>query len=66
MRHIEGRSREEIAEAMNKTLAAVNGLLYQGLRQLRMRLGRASRFFSDPGRESFPRSNLVEVRAKPR
>ena len=52
MRHIDGRSLDQIAEAMNKTVTAVNNLLSHGLRQLRMHLGSASKFFSDPGRES--------------
>ena len=47
MRHIEGRSRHEIARAMDKSDAAVNSLIYKGLRELRVRLGHACRFFSD-------------------
>jgi RNA polymerase sigma-70 factor (subfamily 1) len=47
MRYIEGRSRQEIARAMDKSDAAVSSLLYQGLRELRERLGHACRFFSD-------------------
>jgi RNA polymerase sigma factor (sigma-70 family) len=47
MRYIEGRPPQEIAEVMNKTESAVNSLLYHGLRDLRSRLGRAGRFFSD-------------------
>lgn len=54
LRHIEGRPCHEIAREMQKSDAAVNGLLYQGLRELRERLGHARRFFSDakswPGR----------------
>jgi RNA polymerase sigma factor (sigma-70 family) len=50
MRHIEGKSLAEIAQAMRKTNPAVNSLLFNGLRQLRRRLGCADRFFSDsPG-----------------
>ena len=47
MRHIEGRSREEIAKAMHKTDAMVGYLLRCGLHDLRQRLRNASRFFSD-------------------
>jgi RNA polymerase sigma factor (sigma-70 family) len=47
MWHIEGRSRQEIARELQKSDAAVNSLLYQGLRELRARLGHAGRFFSD-------------------
>lgn len=46
MRYIEGRSREEIANAMQKPLATINNLLFSGLRSLRQRMGRASRFLS--------------------
>jgi RNA polymerase sigma-70 factor (ECF subfamily) len=45
--YIEGRQRDEIAEAMNKTTTAVNSLLINGLRQLRERMGSASKFLSD-------------------
>jgi RNA polymerase sigma factor (sigma-70 family) len=47
LRYVEGRSLDEIASAMNKSAVAVNGLLFRGLRQLRRRLGRAGRYFSD-------------------
>lgn len=47
MRYIEGRLPREIAQAMNKSESAVNSLLYNGLRDLRQRLGAAGRFFSD-------------------
>ena len=47
MRHIEGLSRAEIAKAMHKTDAAVNSLLFNGLRQMRRRLGQATAFFSN-------------------
>jgi len=47
MRHIEGLPPAEIAGAMHKTNAAVNSLLFNGLRQMRRRLGRAAKFFSD-------------------
>ena len=47
MRHIEGLPLAEIAGAMHKTNAAVNSLLFNGLRQMRRRLGRAANFFSD-------------------
>ncbi len=47
MRYIEGRSISEIAGAMAKTKSAVHSLLFHGLRQLRERIGHASKFFSD-------------------
>lgn len=47
MRYLEGRSRPEIAHRMQKSEAAVNSLLFHGLRDLRRRLGDAARFFSD-------------------
>ncbi len=47
MRHIEGRSREEIAREMQKSDAAVNSMLYQGMLELRGLLGEARRYFSD-------------------
>lgn len=47
LRHIEGRSREEIAERLGKPVSAVNSLLFHAMRQLRREMGEASRFFSD-------------------
>ena len=47
MRHIEGRSVAETAEAMKKTPAAVTSLVFNGLRQLGRQLGQAAKFFSD-------------------
>ncbi len=47
MRHIEGRTMAEVAAAMEKTTGAVSSLVFNGLRQLRRRLDRAARFFSD-------------------
>ncbi len=46
LRHLEGRSRKEIAEQMCKTVPAVNSLLYHGLRQLREGLGDVERYLS--------------------
>jgi RNA polymerase sigma-70 factor (ECF subfamily) len=42
MRHLEGRGIDEIAEAMDKTPAAVAGLIRRGLQTLRERLGRST------------------------
>lgn len=47
LRHIEGRSQKEIASDMEKTEAAVNSLVYHGLRELRVILGDAAKYFSD-------------------
>jgi RNA polymerase sigma factor (sigma-70 family) len=47
MRYLEERSRSEIAREMGKSEAAVNSLLFHGLRDLRARLGDVVRFFSD-------------------
>lgn len=49
MRYIEERSHKEIAEEMGKTEAAVNSLLYNGLRDMRSFLGDANKYFSDGG-----------------
>lgn len=46
-KYIEGRSTEMIAETMGTTQSAIRSLLAQGLRQLRGKLGRSGRFFSD-------------------
>ena len=37
----------EIANAMQKTVKAAEGLLYCGLRQMRQRLGHEGKYFSD-------------------
>jgi DNA-directed RNA polymerase specialized sigma24 family protein len=47
MRYIDGQTPQEIAGKMQKSAAAVKGLLFHGLRELRERLGDAKRFFSD-------------------
>ena len=47
LRHIEGRSHKEIASDMERTEAAVNSLLHNGLRELRVLLGDAAKYFSD-------------------
>jgi RNA polymerase sigma factor (sigma-70 family) len=47
LRHIEGRSRKQIASDMETTEATVNSLLYHGLRELRLLLGDAAKYFSD-------------------
>jgi RNA polymerase sigma factor (sigma-70 family) len=47
LRLIEGRSREEVALAMQKSGAEVSRLIRQGLRDLRQSLRHAGRFFSD-------------------
>jgi RNA polymerase sigma factor (sigma-70 family) len=46
MHFIEGRSRKTIADEMGKTEPAVNSLLFNGLRDLRERLGSLTRFIS--------------------
>lgn len=45
--YLEGASRAEIAERLGKSQAAVNSLLFHGLREMRRRLRSAGRFFSD-------------------
>ena len=47
MRHIDGLSVPEIAKRMQRTIPAVHSLLFNGLRDLRSRLGSAEKFFSD-------------------
>jgi RNA polymerase sigma factor (sigma-70 family) len=47
MKYLEGRSRQEIACKMRKSEAAVNSLLFHGLRDLRYRLGDVAKFFSN-------------------
>lgn len=54
MHHIDGCSQAEVASAMNKTTAAINGLLYRGLMRLKNRMGDESRFFSGSRMESIP------------
>ena len=49
MHYIEGRTRADIAQAMQTTISAINSLLYRARENLRDRLGSASRFFSDAG-----------------
>lgn len=59
LRYLEGRSPGEIAEAMNRSVAAVNALLFHGCNQLRELLGSASRFLSGasrPGSSAPPRT----------
>lgn len=46
LRFLDGMSHREIAQVLNKSEAAVNSLLFQGLRDLRTRLGDAARFLS--------------------
>jgi len=45
--YIEGKSRQEVAEATQRTVSSVKSLLAHGLKQLEARLGHASRFLSD-------------------
>lgn len=52
LRYIQGRSREEIAAALNKSDSSINSLLYHGLRDLKRRLGSSARFFSDSPSEN--------------
>lgn len=47
LRYIDGRTCEEIAVATNRTKAAVNSLLFRGLRQLNDLMGPAARYLSD-------------------
>lgn len=47
MHYIEGTSRAELARVMNKSVPAVNSILYRGLRALKLRMGDGSSFFSD-------------------
>ncbi len=47
MHYIDGKPAAEIANAMQKTAKAVEGLLYHGLRQMRKRLGHEGKYFSD-------------------
>lgn len=52
LRYLEARPVEEIALALDKPVGAINGLLFRGLRNLKRRMGRAGRYFSDSGRET--------------
>ncbi|HVP12018.1 MAG TPA: RNA polymerase sigma factor [Phycisphaerae bacterium] len=47
LRLVEGRPREEVAQAIQKAGITVDRLVRQGLRDLRQRLRHASRFFTD-------------------
>lgn len=49
--YIEERSREEIAEHMDKSVSAIARILAEAREQLRRRLGPANEFFSTPGLE---------------
>lgn len=53
LRYLEGRSLEEVAAAMDRTIASVRSLLFQGCNQLRGLLGSVSDYL---GRESAPAS----------
>jgi RNA polymerase sigma-70 factor (ECF subfamily) len=46
--HIDGLSRDEVAQAMNRSTAGVNTLIYRGLALLRDVLGSPERYFSNP------------------
>lgn len=46
MRYIEGQSCDAIARVMHRTKGAVNSLLFHGLNQLQVRLGKAENFLS--------------------
>lgn len=55
LHYIEGKQRDEIAKAMNRTKPAVSSLLTNGLRQLRESMGSAAKFLSDaPSSERCP------------
>jgi len=47
LRFLEGRSQDEVAEAMHKSPQAIHSLLYRGLLKLRQRLGQPGQYFSD-------------------
>jgi RNA polymerase sigma-70 factor (ECF subfamily) len=47
MRYLEGRSHNEIARELGKSAAAVNSLLFHGLRELRDLLGAAGKYLTD-------------------
>lgn len=44
--HIDGKSQKEVAEAMEKSIPAVHGLLFRGMQKLRDDLGPAHNFLS--------------------
>lgn len=52
MHVLDGRTEAEVATVMNKTPAAVHGLLYRALARLRVGMGSESRFFSSTRLES--------------
>lgn len=45
--HIQGLSRRQVAAQLGKSEAAINSLVFQGLRQLRELVGTAADYFSD-------------------
>ena len=47
MRYLDGMSLKQIADRLGRSSGAVSALLFRGLRDLRTRLGQASKFFSD-------------------
>lgn len=47
MRYIEGRSLDDTAAIMGRSKRAIRSLAYNGIQQIRARLGHASHFFSD-------------------
>ena len=47
LRYLEGQTRVEIARRMQKSEAAVNSLLFNGLREMRRWMGDMAQFFSD-------------------
>jgi len=47
LRHFQGRTNGEVAEAMNRTTGAVNSMLYRATLRLRKYLGAAEQYFSD-------------------
>lgn len=47
LRYLQSRSWEETAATMQKTVPAIRGLLNRAMANMRTRMGRASRFFSD-------------------
>ncbi len=44
--HIDGKSRKEVAQAMERSIPAVHGLLFRGMQKLRDELGPAHKFMS--------------------
>ncbi len=47
LRYLEGRTQGEVAASTRRTVGAVNGLLYRGMRMLRERLPLCGKYFSD-------------------